>query len=53
MWLPCYVFLAVAFGRSVRLFFGFSAVHGGHPVTSAGEVLSRVAQLARALPAED
>lgn len=33
---------------------GFSgAVHGGYPVASTGKVLSRVARLARALPAED
>jgi hypothetical protein len=28
-------------------------MHGGHPVASAGQVLSRVARLTRALPAED
>ena len=29
------------------------AVHGGHPEASAGEVLSRMSRLARALPVED
>jgi hypothetical protein len=28
-------------------------VHGGHPVASVGEVLSRVTRFARALPVED
>ena len=34
------------------MFFGFRGVHGGHPVAGAGEVLSRMIQLARALPVE-
>jgi hypothetical protein len=38
---------------SAHVFWLLGKVHGGHPVASAGEVLSRVARIARTLPAED
>ncbi|MGH3835195.1 MAG: hypothetical protein ACRDSF_05760 [Pseudonocardiaceae bacterium] len=46
---PSYRFREIG-AHVVRL---LGAVHGGHPVASAGEMLPRVARLARALPVED